>query len=77
MKKYRNINTEVIDDIINFLKILKKENCNITIVPPHIKEIGGDIENVYGTIQTDIHIEYTGLYKKANELLANWEKVRK
>lgn len=77
MTTHKHINEEVIDNIIEYLQTIKHDRCDITIVPPHIEEIFGDIETMYGTVQMDIHIQFNELYKRAREIVANWEKVRK
>lgn len=42
MTTHKNINEEVIDNIIEYLQTIKHEQCDITIISPHIAELFGD-----------------------------------
>lgn len=73
---YRNINDDLIEIITNFLKDIKYEKVNISIIPPHIEELYGTLDGtVYGKAEMDIHIEFNDVYKKTNNILSTWEKI--
>ena len=73
---YKNINNEMIDMITKFLNDIKCEKADVSITPPHIEEIYGDLGgNVYGRAEMNIHIEFDDIYKKTNDILSTWEKI--
>ncbi len=77
---YRNTNKDIIEMITIFLNNIKYEynKVDISITPPHIEEIYGNIDGtVYGRAEMDIHIEFDDIYKKTNDILSTWEKINK
>ena len=76
--KYKNTKNKTIDEIIKFLEMLKEEEdvMSIDFNAPHIVEIGGDYQYTYGRLESDFTIIYTTEYKKANNFIANWEKIK-
>lgn len=73
---YRNINDDLIEIITNFLKDIKYEKVDVSIIPPHIEELYGTLDGtVYGKAEMDIHIEFNDVYKKTSDILSTWEKI--
>ena len=67
-----------IEEIIKELELLKEQTdvLQIDFEAPHIEEIGGDSFYTYGIVKSKIEITYKDEYRKINDFMSNWEKIK-
>ena len=63
--------------LIELIKNIPDEGVELYIEPPHIEEIGGTIECMYGVMKARLEITYNGTYKRVIGILEDWKKIKK
>ena len=68
-----------IEKYIEMLKLLEQEHelIEFNINPPHIEEIGGTPDYVYGILKAGMDITYKGEYRRVNDIMSQWERIDK
>lgn len=77
MKK--NIIRSEIKKYTEMLRLLEQEHdlLDFTITPPHIEEIGGTPDYIYGVLTAGMQITYKGEYRRVNNIMSQWERIDK